>query len=756
MRRGLFAVLALCLYVAVRAQAPVPGNIVGGVAGGVSALATCTFASSATGCATPSSINVLSLQMTLPQQMTVFCEVANSGTYSQVSATYTYTTSGSYISTVSPAFSSTAYAGYCAVLGNNATGPAGPVLSVNTYTGAVILTKGDVGLNNVVNLNQTVADNISSGVLRVSTQNVVSCIPASGSGTHYTCAGVPPPTSYLQSWILEFVPDVNCGSNPDVNVAGLGAVNLMTTASTHWSGCTAGTGYIFYYDNATEFLLAAGGGLSGYTTSGTGTVLALTGSPAIANISPGADFTLTQNSVAVIKSINASAAASTLFLRAGTLGIGIDPSGFSSALVAHAGTDQNGLFQTKQSLSSGFALSSVNDANNLNEGFEIRGSPVMISTLSSTGISFATCCASSTYAIFGPRGSGNDFINMWAGTSQEVQLGTGTDSLEVTGLLSGQTRTAIDLIAPSDQWVGGSGNQANVVEVTMYSQGTLSGAFSRANWGRNSCVVASPTAPTGSTNMTINGTIYYDYVGLCTETSGATYPEAGMVLALQDEVNNYFRASMFIKPHAGAEDNGALYFGTNAVNGGGNDLTAIYMTYLQPPPPTSTGAFASHGSMWVANSYDTSNHYANWGNYVSAPTSNAGTGSKLTWEYGLDPGIVAPGGLTAKMALNTVGVLTPAAIVSGGTKFTISGCSAGTTVGGATAGTFASGTTGTCTVVITMNASVMTAPTGWACAAADRTTPANVVSQTASTAATATLSGTTVSGDVISFSCIGY
>ena len=91
-------------------------------------------------------------------------------------------------------------------------------------------------------------------------------------------------------------------------------------------------------------------------------------------------------------------------------------------------------------------------------------------------------------------------------------------------------------------------------------------------------------------------------------------------------------------------------------------------------------------------------------------------------------------------------------IISGGTKFTISGCSAGTTVGGATAGTFASGTTGSCTVVITLP----TAPTGYACAASDQTTPANLISQSANSTSSCTLTGTTVSGDVIAFSARGF
>jgi hypothetical protein len=96
-----------------------------------------------------------------------------------------------------------------------------------------------------------------------------------------------------------------------------------------------------------------------------------------------------------------------------------------------------------------------------------------------------------------------------------------------------------------------------------------------------------------------------------------------------------------------------------------------------------------------------------------------------------------------------------AGVVSSVATFTASGCSNSALVGGATAGTYTSGTTGTCTVVVTMG-NTSNAPHGWACAANDLTTPADTIKQTASTATTATLSGTTVSGDAINFQCIGY
>lgn len=91
--------------------------------------------------------------------------------------------------------------------------------------------------------------------------------------------------------------------------------------------------------------------------------------------------------------------------------------------------------------------------------------------------------------------------------------------------------------------------------------------------------------------------------------------------------------------------------------------------------------------------------------------------------------------------------------ISGGTKFTASGCSNSTTVGGQTAGSYNSGTSGTCTVTITLP----TAPNGWVCFASDVTTAVDVSQpMTASTTTSCTISGTTVSGDTIKFAALGY
>lgn len=135
-------------------------------------------------------------------------------------------------------------------------------------------------------------------------------------------------------------------------------------------------------------------------------------------------------------------------------------------------------------------------------------------------------------------------------------------------------------------------------------------------------------------------------------------------------------------------------------------------------------------------------------------------------------GTVSAGQVPVRFAFSTMGPARPlteavridsqqktsvVGIQSYGTKFTITGCAAGTTVGGATAGSFVSGTTGACTVVITMaGANGMTAANGWSCQASDLTTPANLIAQSASSTTTCTITGTTVTGDLIHFLAVAF
>jgi hypothetical protein len=87
-----------------------------------------------------------------------------------------------------------------------------------------------------------------------------------------------------------------------------------------------------------------------------------------------------------------------------------------------------------------------------------------------------------------------------------------------------------------------------------------------------------------------------------------------------------------------------------------------------------------------------------------------------------------------------------------GTKPTVTGCTNSATLGGATAGQYTSGTTGTCSVTLTLPA----ATNGYSCWAHDETTAADYVQAATTSSTTLSITGTTVSGDIVKWGCILY
>lgn len=154
---------------------------------------------------------------------------------------------------------------------------------------------------------------------------------------------------------------------------------------------------------------------------------------------------------------------------------------------------------------------------------------------------------------------------------------------------------------------------------------------------------------------------------------------------------------------------------------------------------------------------------------VYALTAGGGvTAARVTVNSSSAPanGIYLPAASTLGLAANSTLVAqststlwTQAApVVSGGTKFTTTGCSISATTGGGAAGTFTLGAN-TCTAVITINgATGATAPNGWNCFAADSTGLLIVISQSGSSTTTCSLNIPATAGatDVIRFWAVGY
>lgn len=231
-------------------------------------------------------------------------------------------------------------------------------------------------------------------------------------------------------------------------------------------------------------------------------------------------------------------------------------------------------------------------------------------------------------------------------------------------------------------------------------------------------------------------------VGIADETAVGynALPQSGLTGAENTAVGSGALAVVT----TGARNTGVGYNASPAVGyGADSDNTLI-------------GANAGSGNAASQNTFIGSN--ANTNNNNSANCTAIGYNSNCNASNTVNLGNASV--TAACVGCNTSGVgqatLSTAGVISQATKFTISGCSAGTTVGGATAGQFASGTTGTCTVVITMNgATGITAPNGWACSANDISIGV-ALPQTATSTTTCTISGATSSGNIVVFQAMAY
>lgn len=138
------------------------------------------------------------------------------------------------------------------------------------------------------------------------------------------------------------------------------------------------------------------------------------------------------------------------------------------------------------------------------------------------------------------------------------------------------------------------------------------------------------------------------------------------------------------------------------------------------------------------------------GTVIASLPANSGTLAELnlaqTWTATQTFGTITPTNIFAQSVTESPNYWVTGAPAS------VSGCSNSSTAGGATAGIFTSGTSGTCTVTVTL----ATAANGWACSVWDTTTTSDTVKETGFTTGSVTFSGTTVSGDVIAWSCTGF
>ncbi|OHA62620.1 MAG: hypothetical protein A2117_01015 [Candidatus Wildermuthbacteria bacterium GWA2_46_15] len=162
----------------------------------------------------------------------------------------------------------------------------------------------------------------------------------SGSGTYNAGTGLT-----LQGNTFLITP-LTASKALQTNALGaLEASNVTTAELGYVSGVTSS---VQTQINSKQGTLTNSAGLAAALSDETGTGLAVFNNaptvtdPIITNINPGANFTLTQNSVVPFTSVNAGAVANTLYLNAGNVGIGL--TGPTSALHVNATTAGSGAY----------------------------------------------------------------------------------------------------------------------------------------------------------------------------------------------------------------------------------------------------------------------------------------------------------------------------------------------------------------------------------------------------------------------------
>ena len=165
-----------------------------------------------------------------------------------------------------------------------------------------------------------------------------------------------------------------------------------------------------------------------------------------------------------------------------------------------------------------------------------------------------------------------------------------------------------------------------------------------------------------------------------------------------------------------------------------------------------------HTMIWSASGIQDGGPSISTGLVIGTTTTSGGAAGQLMF----DSGSVLQESANLTFAASNL-TITSSANVSKGTQPTITGgggsCAAGAKAGGSIAGTVT--LTGACAAANTLVFTVMpTVPTGYNCTAQDRTQPATLLNETATSTSgvTFTVSGTTSGGtDVIQWSCpMGY
>lgn len=384
-------------------------------------------------------------------------------------------------------------------------------------------------------------------------------------------------------------------------------------------------------------------------------------------------------------------------------------------------------------------------------------------SIGSIGSIYAQSLQPSPIAAGGGGGGG--------GGSDATSINGVTLSGLATGLLKNTAGTGAPSIAVGSD-VCGLLTLTGDVTTTAACATTISAAIARLASPTFTGTVTIPTPFTlGATSVTSTGT-QLNYLNAATGTTGTT--STNLVFSGNPTIagatftgNLLFTDAIYDIGASGATRPRDGYFSRNLTVGsvasfatvtiqGGNSTGATLYVQSGNGVSSNLELKSTSGSSTADLFLSATSTHAYLGNVNAFPidfyTTNA---IRMTIQSGgeVDVGTTTARGGSQLFAV-AGGTGTNGDIIAG-TRFTCTtdGCSP--VAGGATAGTFTVTTTGVSTPVVTMGGSGFTATAGFVCSAQNQTT-ANLMRQTASSTTTATFSGTTVSGDTISFVCHGY
>lgn len=353
-------------------------------------------------------------------------------------------------------------------------------------------------------------------------------------------------------------------------------------------------------------------------------------------------------------------------------------------------------------------------------------------------------------AVAGGTGGGGGSVSVTAGTPDIVitpSPGTNTFTVGTTDVVNAQGTAASYTILSSDMGKTVTHNKSTAVAVTLPQAGTTGFAAGVAYTEINQGAGVVTITPTTST---INGASTYTLaqgVGVYLISDGTNWIAFSGGGGVSLAAANAWLAGQAVTPSTVSISTAT--FTPNFASSNNFNITLVHAscpcTLANP-----TNVVAGQSGVIVINQSSTG---------ADLITSY---GSSYIFTNGASPTLSTAANATDLLSYYVVDSthirLSPLTSTTPSTKFTTSGCSISSTTGSATSGTFTLGAN-SCSAVITMNgASGYTATNGWACAASDRTATTVLISQSASSTTTATLSipagaGTT---DVISFLCQPY